>query len=1197
MDSRSLPPADSSHPDRSAVLPEGSTVQRRQMAAAESDAASQSAGPELPRSSGRPTSSERSNQEAELAEASPSDESRSSGKAARSKSSGSAFDEVIEGADTVIRAGSSRSNISATQSHRMTGDSFPLRGSSHNSHRANTPASITRELGGQRLNHFLLLDQIGGGGMGAVFRARDEQLGRTVAVKVIPFAADDPDLQRRFRNEAQSAAKLDHPLIARVFDVGNDGPWHYIVFEYIDGANVRDMVANEGPLSLDDALYFTIQVAEAIGHASRRGIVHRDIKPSNVIVTTDGSVKLVDMGLARSDNFDTSEDMTASGVTLGTFDYISPEQARDPRLADIRSDLYSLGCSLFYMLTGSPPFPGGTMLQKLLSHGNAAIPDVREQREDVPAEVTAILNKMLAKTPEERYQRSETLIADLRELAARENLPRSRGVAVTMVEDDDHRESMRRLRRHLPWMIAAAVLLFSALAVELISLPTRREFNRVVSSSVSEDAIESKAPRSIDLPPGIQGELRTEEATGSGTGTTNPPGTETNIESTPRATADANLPNMNGTTNVAPGITNPGLLPPGQLLASSVGDRIPDNGVAATGTASGGTAGMPDARTLPGDASPTAGALSGNTATSAIGSEIPSLPPNLQPGSVVSGSVIPGNTPLAGGLTASEGVSPSSTETNAGNPMPSLEIDPPQLSGLPLPPGMGNEVFQTLPLVPRVVEPDEATMDTAPATSLTDSATDSATDRDGNTSPLTGDSVGTPVPPNALAASMLLPNAERSADMVAGIDSTSPRSRTNGSPTEAMTIPAPTRIQIVSAEALRVPQLREEAARAGVQLATTLADALQLSNEFEIERIDIATPKLVSAPVIIPRSDLILSSSLPGGTEIVFRSTDNVDMQRSEMMTIGSHRIEMSGLHFSWTVPATETDGGALFAINDNRRVRLRDCSITIDNATRRDDVQAFSVVTDPERLPYDRIESTAVTQTNGALPLVSIEMFNVIIRGQITMLRMDVAAELQLLWENGLLAVSRRMIEMGGALEPPRPSSGSVRLSLEQLTAITPKGLLQMRMGVSSRYPVEIERRAEECVFVVDAGIPHIELTGIPRVDRDEIWVRLRGSGNAYDTDTTLDDPMLLIRDELGQTRITTMSDLLEILEDPPPWMNERPPRWTVRWTEKLPETTPSNRWTPSDFRQDGSVVGGFQERTLPRMPMEATFDFPPSP
>lgn len=1171
MDSRSLSSADSSHPDRSAVLPEGSTVHRPKSAPANQDAS--------PQESSDPSLVEPI---VDADDESLQDDQRASdgSKSARSNQP-FPIDEVIEGADTVIRAGSSRSNISATRSHRMSGEPFRLRDSSHASHRHNTPASITRDLGGQRLNHFLLLDQIGGGGMGAVFRARDEQLGRTVAVKVIPFAADDPDLQRRFRNEAQSAAKLDHPLIARVFDVGNDGPWHYIVFEYIDGANVRDMVANGGPLSLDDALFFTTQVAEAIGHASRRGIVHRDIKPSNVIVTTDGEVKLVDMGLARSDNFDTSEDMTASGVTLGTFDYISPEQARDPRLADIRSDLYSLGCTLFYMLTGSPPFPGGTMLQKLLSHGNAAIPDIREHREDVPPEMTAILNKMLAKLPEERYQRSETLIADLRELASRENLPRSRGVTVPTVEDHDHRESMRRLRRHLPWMIAAGILLFSALAVELLSMPSRRDFSLAIDNSVSPDATESVAPRSTENLQDVIGstDLETSRPFSQGAPTstsTSSPATETAGAMDPRNGASAG---------------QGALLPPGQLPATSVGDRLP-NGTSATGTAAeqaratgiGGTEPLTAIDQI---------AESGMTGRSTTQQD-PSIPPSIDPDSVISAS-----RPLAGGMTVND--SATSVDGSGTDGSPSIGIDPPRISGLPLPPGMTGEPYQTLPLaptVPSVVNREGASGNNPiyTATPMTGGPMIGPV----NANPLTGESVGSATTSDSVAANMLTPNATSSSRPLAGGDSSGDSVATKDSDTNlplATTPPEPIRVQIVSTEALRVPQLREEAARAGVQLATTLSDALQLADELEIDRIDIATPQLVSAPVTIPRSDLILSSSLPGGTEILFRSTENVDMQRSEMMTIGSHRIEMSGLHFFWTVPATETDGGALFAINDNRRVRLRDCTVTIDNASRRDDVQAFSIVTDPERLPYDRIESGGVSDTSGALPLVSIELSNVIVRGQITMLRMDVAAELQLLWENGLLAVSRRMIEMGGALQPPHPSSGSVRLSLEQLTAITPKGLMQMRMGVSAPYPVEIERRAEECVFVVDTGIPHIELTGIPRVDRDEIWVRLRGSGNAYDTDTALDDPMLLIRDELGQTRITTMSDILEILENPPPWMNERPPRWTVRWTEQLPESTPSSRWSPRDFRQDGSVVGGFQERSLPRMPMERTFDFPPTP
>ncbi len=224
-------------------------------------------------------------------------------------------------------------------------------------------------------------------------------LDRTVAIKVIPFVSDDPDLQRRFRNEAQSAAKLDHPRIARVFDVGSHDEWHYIVFEYIEGTNIRDLVTKNGVLSIDEAVFNTSQLAGALQHAADRGIVHRDIKPSNVLIGEAGKIKLVDMGLARSDNIDLSEDMTASGVTLGTFDYISPEQAHDPRQADLRSDIYSLGCTLYFMLTGSPPYPGGTMLQKLLSHGNAPPPDARELRPEVSDNLVAVIQKMLAKDP------------------------------------------------------------------------------------------------------------------------------------------------------------------------------------------------------------------------------------------------------------------------------------------------------------------------------------------------------------------------------------------------------------------------------------------------------------------------------------------------------------------------------------------------------------------------------------------------------------------------------------------------------------------------------------------------------------------------------------------------------------------------------------------------------------------------------
>jgi serine/threonine-protein kinase len=359
-------------------------------------------------------------------------------------------------AKTVIR-GSSRAEGSAKRSDQV----------------ERSPAVVAKVLLGTRLNHFFLEELIGGGGMGAVFRARDEQLDRVVAIKVIPFVGEDPDLQRRFRNEAQSAAKLDHPRIARVFDVGSHDEWHYIVFEYIHGTNVRDLVLGGGVLSIDDAVFYTCQIADAIQHAADRGIVHRDIKPSNVLIGAEDTIKLVDMGLARSEHFELSEDMTASGVTLGTFDYISPEQARDPRDADLRSDIYSLGCTLYFMLTGRPPYPGGTVLQKLLSHGNAPPPDVRELRQEVSAELTAVIQKMLAKSPGDRYQSASDLIADLREVAFLDGLERTQAVGPIAIREPN--PVVIWMERHAPWLVAVTLLLVTVGWLHLNAVASRED--------------------------------------------------------------------------------------------------------------------------------------------------------------------------------------------------------------------------------------------------------------------------------------------------------------------------------------------------------------------------------------------------------------------------------------------------------------------------------------------------------------------------------------------------------------------------------------------------------------------------------------------------------------------------------------------------------------------------------------------------
>ncbi len=271
---------------------------------------------------------------------------------------------------------------------------------------------------GDFVGTFLIEEAIGVGGMGAVFRAVDTKLDRPVALKLLPpDQAADSEIVPRFYQEGRSAARLDHENIARVYSIGHDGPYHYIAFEYIEGVTIRQKVESSGPLAVAEAVNVTLQIAYALVHAAMRGVVHRDVKPSNIIITPTGKAKLVDMGLARRFERGGDPGLTQSGMTLGTFDYISPEQARDPRDVDVRSDLYSLGCTLFYILTGRPPFPGGTVLQKLIQHQEEAPPDVRTLNPAVPVELAAIVTRLMAKDPERRFLTPEHLVRELLSVA------------------------------------------------------------------------------------------------------------------------------------------------------------------------------------------------------------------------------------------------------------------------------------------------------------------------------------------------------------------------------------------------------------------------------------------------------------------------------------------------------------------------------------------------------------------------------------------------------------------------------------------------------------------------------------------------------------------------------------------------------------------------------------------------------------
>lgn len=271
---------------------------------------------------------------------------------------------------------------------------------------------------GGKLGNFELIEAVGAGGMAAVLKARDLDLGREVALKILPpQMARDAENVIRFKHEARAAAKLDHDHVARVFACGEDGGLHFIAFEFVEGSTLRELIDRRGVLPAGECVRYMIHVAAGLSHASDRGVVHRDIKPSNIVVTPDGRAKIVDMGLARSLSQPVEGGVTQSGVTLGTFDYISPEQALDPRRADVRSDIYSLGCTFYHALTGRPPVPAGTVAKKLHAHQHEPVVDPRVLNPGVPDELAIVLARMMAKDVTRRFQTPAELIAVLTALA------------------------------------------------------------------------------------------------------------------------------------------------------------------------------------------------------------------------------------------------------------------------------------------------------------------------------------------------------------------------------------------------------------------------------------------------------------------------------------------------------------------------------------------------------------------------------------------------------------------------------------------------------------------------------------------------------------------------------------------------------------------------------------------------------------
>lgn len=251
------------------------------------------------------------------------------------------------------------------------------------------------------LGPYIIIDWIGQGGMGQVFKAVHEMLGRESAVKVLPLHKTTPEAIENFRREIRAQAKLDHPNLVRAFDAGKDGNVHYLVVEYVPGTDLRRLVRSKGKLSVQQAANIVKQAAEGLEHAHERNLIHRDIKPGNILVTPDGVSKLSDLGLAFYLN-DASD--PRAGKIVGTADYLSPEQIRAPKHITSASDIYSLGCTLYYAVTGKVPFPGGTPKSKARRHLEETPWHPRRFNEEVSDDFVDLIGDMMEKDPKERIQ-------------------------------------------------------------------------------------------------------------------------------------------------------------------------------------------------------------------------------------------------------------------------------------------------------------------------------------------------------------------------------------------------------------------------------------------------------------------------------------------------------------------------------------------------------------------------------------------------------------------------------------------------------------------------------------------------------------------------------------------------------------------------------------------------------------------------
>ena len=349
---------------------------------------------------------------------------------------------------------------------------------------------------------------VGSGGMSNVFRAHDRLLERTVALKILheQFTRDD-DYVERFRREARAVAKLAHPNIVTVIDRGEQDGRQFIVFEYVDGPNLKDLTRN-GPLEVRDAIGLTLQVARALSFAHDRGLVHRDVKPQNVLLNEDGQAKVTDFGIARSLDV---QGVTQTGTVLGTSDYIAPEQARGQKV-DPKTDIYSLGAVLYELLVGEVPFSGDNFVAVAMRHVSEPAPSVLDARPDCPARLDFAIQRAMAKDPDDRFASMNDFVAELEACLAELDGREDEGATMIVPPARPPRHAARRRPRRVPITPLLILLAGALVAVGAFLLLRDDGRNALQRISASPKPVRLQALGAYDPPPGGDGSEHGEDA-------------------------------------------------------------------------------------------------------------------------------------------------------------------------------------------------------------------------------------------------------------------------------------------------------------------------------------------------------------------------------------------------------------------------------------------------------------------------------------------------------------------------------------------------------------------------------------------------------------------------------------------------------------------------------------------------------------